>query len=223
MGFWDKLKNDFQKGINESLSSVTSVSREIGHKADSLVAEGKKQLELYNMKKKMTCNFSDLGERVYELMTGDGSNVNDDEIARSIVETISAIKSQLTEQERERKAETIKEQDSGETSPETESTTVAQAEDSETETAPLPGVLPAKQRRQYTRKEKPAKQEKRNTASVRVKNTKATGTPETPVTTAATESAAEDNQTKEKEEEKHEVTGEKVAGQEFTGEADTSE
>ncbi len=67
MDFWDKIKGDLQKGVEEGLVLVREGASVVKKKAEELTEEGKKRYKLFELKTKVQKEISDLGGKVYDL------------------------------------------------------------------------------------------------------------------------------------------------------------
>ena len=67
MDFWEKIKNDIQKGIKEGIGMVKEGVTVAKAKAEGLTEEGKRRLKIFELKTKVHREISELGGRVYDL------------------------------------------------------------------------------------------------------------------------------------------------------------
>ena len=67
MDFWEKVKNDIQKGIKEGIGIVKEGAIVVRAKAGELTEEGKKRLKVFELKTKVERDLSELGGKVYAL------------------------------------------------------------------------------------------------------------------------------------------------------------
>jgi peptidoglycan hydrolase CwlO-like protein len=67
MNFWEKIKSDMQKGVEEGITFVKEGAAVVQKKAGELTEEGKKRYRLFELRSKVQKEISDLGGRVYDL------------------------------------------------------------------------------------------------------------------------------------------------------------
>ncbi len=67
MDFWEKIKGDLQKGVEEGLTFVKEGASVVRKKAEELTEEGKKQYRLFELKSKVQKEIAELGGRVYDI------------------------------------------------------------------------------------------------------------------------------------------------------------
>jgi hypothetical protein len=67
MNFWEKIKKDLQKGVEESIIFVKEGAAVVQKKAEELTEEGKRRYRLYELKAKVQQEFAELGGKVYDL------------------------------------------------------------------------------------------------------------------------------------------------------------
>jgi cell division protein FtsB len=67
MDFWTKVKGDLQKGVKEGMEAVREGAVAVRKKTEELTAEGKRRLQLYELKKTVRQEIAELGGRVYDL------------------------------------------------------------------------------------------------------------------------------------------------------------
>ena len=67
MNFWEKVKNDLQKGIKEGIDFVKEGATIVKVKAEELTEEGKKRLKIFELKTKVQRGIAELGGVVYDL------------------------------------------------------------------------------------------------------------------------------------------------------------
>jgi peptidoglycan hydrolase CwlO-like protein len=67
MNFWEKVKGDLQKGLEEGMTYVKEGASVVMKKAEELTDEGKRRYRLYELKEQVQKEISELGGRVYEL------------------------------------------------------------------------------------------------------------------------------------------------------------
>jgi hypothetical protein len=67
MNFWEKVKEDLQKGLEEGITYVKEGASVVMKKAEELTEEGKRRYRLYELKTKVQQEIAELGGKVYEL------------------------------------------------------------------------------------------------------------------------------------------------------------
>lgn len=67
MNFWEKVKEDLQKGLEEGITYVKEGASVVMKKAEELTDEGKRRYRLYELKARVQQEISELGGKVYEL------------------------------------------------------------------------------------------------------------------------------------------------------------
>jgi hypothetical protein len=69
---WTELKGDLQAGFRDGIVALKKGAMVARKRAGDLTEEGMRQYKLIALKTKMHNGFSDLGARVYSLVTGKG-------------------------------------------------------------------------------------------------------------------------------------------------------
>lgn len=67
MDFWDKIRKDLQRGVDEGVAFVKEGAAVVQKRAEELTEEGKRRYRLYELKTKVQKEISDLGGKVYDL------------------------------------------------------------------------------------------------------------------------------------------------------------
>jgi hypothetical protein len=67
MNFWEKVKGDLQKGIKDGIDFVKEGAAIVKVKAEELTEEGKKRLNILELKAKVQREIAELGGMVYDL------------------------------------------------------------------------------------------------------------------------------------------------------------
>ncbi len=96
MGFWDRIKKDIKKGYEEGLSAIKEGSVVVKKKAGELAEEGKKQIKLFELKQKVQGRFTDLGGRVYDLVSSKKESPLQDAKVKSTISSITKLEEQIT-------------------------------------------------------------------------------------------------------------------------------
>lgn len=85
MTFWEKVKEDVQKGFKEGLAAIRL-------KAEELTEEGKKKYKLFELKNMVQKEMADLGGSVYKIRAG---VKNLDKAALSCIGKIEKLEAQI--------------------------------------------------------------------------------------------------------------------------------
>ena len=88
MNFWEKVKNDLQKGIKEGIDFVKEGATIVKVKAEELTEEGKKRLKIFELKTKVQREIAELGGVVYDL----SSKVKNPMLESKVKAVVSRIK-----------------------------------------------------------------------------------------------------------------------------------
>lgn len=97
MGFWDKLKRDIKKGIDEGLDVLKEGTEAIKHRAEGMTDEVKKKIKIFELKQKIQVQLTELGGRVYEVVSeGKRRNPVLDENVKKIFDRIKKIDDQIS-------------------------------------------------------------------------------------------------------------------------------
>ena len=100
MGFWDKLKRDIKKGIDEGLEALKEGTEVIRHRAEDMTDEVKKKIKIFELKQKIQVQLTELGGRVYEVVSeGKRRNPVLDENVKKIFDRIKKIDEQISKLE----------------------------------------------------------------------------------------------------------------------------
>jgi hypothetical protein len=92
---WDKIKTDLQKGFKQGIVAVQKGAIVAKKKAGELSDEGKRQYQLIALKTKVHSGISDLGARVYALMSARAKNPAVDAKVKDIVAQIKKFEAQI--------------------------------------------------------------------------------------------------------------------------------
>ncbi|NOY39662.1 MAG: hypothetical protein GXO95_05415 [Nitrospirae bacterium] len=95
MAFWDKLKKDIKKGIDEGLHAFMEGTTVIKKRAGTLSDDVKKKVKVFELKQKIQIHLTDLGGRVYEVALDKRRNPLTNEKVKAIVEKIKKIEGQI--------------------------------------------------------------------------------------------------------------------------------
>ena len=98
MNFWEKVKEDLQKGLEEGITVVKKGVAVVKAKAEELTEEGKKQYKIFALKAKVRDEIADLGGRVYDLSSKVKNPMLDRKV-KTIVAQIKKLETQITKLE----------------------------------------------------------------------------------------------------------------------------
>jgi topoisomerase IA-like protein len=90
MGFWERVKKDVPKSFKEGVDVIRL-------KAEQLTSEGKKQIQLFDLKNKVHKEMADLGGAVY---SSGKPNPKDDAKVKKILDKIKKLESQISKLEK---------------------------------------------------------------------------------------------------------------------------
>ena len=92
MNFWDKVKNDLQKGVEEGIAIVREGASVVWKKTEELTDEGKRRYRVFDLKTRVQKEISELGGRVYELSGKAANPMRDSKVkaVRSRIEKLEA-------------------------------------------------------------------------------------------------------------------------------------
>jgi len=98
MNFWEKIKKDLQKGIEEGMTVIKEGAAVVKEKAEELTEEAKKQYRIYELKTKVQKWMTELGGRVYEL-SSKGGNPMSDVTVKLVINRIKKLEKQIAKLE----------------------------------------------------------------------------------------------------------------------------
>ncbi len=105
MQFLTKLKQDLEQGVREGVEAVREGTTYVRRKAGELTEEGKRQYRIYELKKQVQQEISEIGARVYE-MSGQEKNPLLDRKVTSAISRIRKLERELRRLEGVRVSET---------------------------------------------------------------------------------------------------------------------
>jgi len=100
MGLWDKIQKDIQKSINESITAMRKGATVAVEKAEELAEEGKRRYKIFELKMKIQSNFTDLGGKVYDLISKGSKNLLIDKKVKSLIAGVKKLEAQIAKLER---------------------------------------------------------------------------------------------------------------------------
>ncbi len=98
MSFWEKIKSDLEQGIVEGIDMVREGAAFVKKKTEELTEEGKRRVNLFELKIKVRQERTDLGGQVYDLRHQGESLFSDSEF-RAIMDRIEKLENQIAELE----------------------------------------------------------------------------------------------------------------------------
>ena len=94
MNFWDKVKNDLQKGVEEGIAIVREGASVVWKKTEELTDEGKRRYRVFDLKTRVQKEISELGGRVYEL-SGKAANPMRDSKVKAVQSRIEKLEAEI--------------------------------------------------------------------------------------------------------------------------------
>ncbi len=101
MSFWEKIKSDLEQGIVEGIDMLKEGAAFVKKKTEELTEEGRRRVNLFELKIKTRQEMTELGGRVYDLRHQDESLYSDSEV-KAIMERIEKLEKQIGELEGEK-------------------------------------------------------------------------------------------------------------------------
>jgi len=100
MGLWDRIKKDVKKGIDEGVAAVKQGATIAVEKAEELAEEGKRRYKIFELKQKVQSNFTELGGKIYDLVSKNTKNPLTDSKVKSAVTAIKKLEVQIEKLEK---------------------------------------------------------------------------------------------------------------------------
>jgi hypothetical protein len=94
MGFWNKVKDDVEKGLKEGMEVVKEGATFVKEKAGELTEEGKKRLKLFELKTKVKKEMAELGGHVYDLKSRVKNPLTDGKV-KAVIGRIKKLEDQI--------------------------------------------------------------------------------------------------------------------------------
>ena len=94
MSFWEKIKTDLEQGIVEGIDMLIEGAAFVKKKTEELTEEGKKRVNLFELKIKVRKEMTELGGRVYDLKHQEESPFLDSEV-KEIIGRIEKLEDQI--------------------------------------------------------------------------------------------------------------------------------
>lgn len=102
---WSEIKKDLQQGMEKGMAAMRKGAIVAKKKAGELTDEGRRQYRLITLKSKAHSGISDLGARVYALLSGTRrKNPALDKRVKDLVRQIKTLEAQIASLEHARKA-----------------------------------------------------------------------------------------------------------------------
>jgi hypothetical protein len=105
MNFWEKVKNDLQKGIKEGIDFVKEGATIVKVKAEELTEEGKKRLKIFELKTKVQREIAELGGVIYDLSSKVKNPMLESKV-KAVVSRIKKLEAQIAKLEGKMKGST---------------------------------------------------------------------------------------------------------------------
>lgn len=103
MGFWDRIKKDIKKSLDEGIHVVKEGTSTVLGRAESLAEEGKKRIRTFELKQKIQAQFTELGGQLYDLIEKNIKSPLTHQSIRSILKKIDSLKEQISRLEEKTK------------------------------------------------------------------------------------------------------------------------
>lgn len=94
MNFWNKVKRDMRKGVNEGITVLKDGLAFLREKAEELTEEGKKRYRIYSLKARVQKEMADLGGKVYDLQKTRRNPLLDASV-QSLIQRIARLEEQI--------------------------------------------------------------------------------------------------------------------------------
>lgn len=101
MDFYQKIKGDLQKGIEEGITIVKERAAIVKEKVEELTEEGKKQYNIFLLKTKVQKEMSELGGRIYNL-SAKIKNPMVDRKVKALIARIKKLEAKITRLEKKK-------------------------------------------------------------------------------------------------------------------------
>ncbi len=108
MGFWDNIKKDIKKGIDEGIHVMKEGTATMKERAEHLAEEGKKKIKEFELKQKIQVQLTELGGKVHDLIEKKSKAPLTHPATKSILKKIDSMKEQLSKLEGKAKSKAKK-------------------------------------------------------------------------------------------------------------------
>ncbi len=95
MGFWDKLKRDIKKGIDEGLEALKESTEVLKNRAETVTDDIKKKVKVFELKQKIQAQLTELGGLIYDLSADKRKNPMRDEKVQKLLDKIKRLDDQV--------------------------------------------------------------------------------------------------------------------------------
>ena len=99
MGFWETLKRDIKKGIDEGLEVFKEGTKAIKQKTENMTEEIKGKVKAFEIRQKIQVDLTELGGRVYDLSADRRRNPLRDDKVMKIIEKIRKAEARIAKLE----------------------------------------------------------------------------------------------------------------------------
>ena len=95
MTFWDSIKKDIKKGIDEGIHVMKEGTATVLERAEALAEEGKKKIKVFEIKQKIQVQLTELGGKVHDLLEKNAKSPTAHPSVKNILKKIDNLKEQL--------------------------------------------------------------------------------------------------------------------------------
>ncbi len=95
MGFWDKLKKDIKKGIDEGLEALKESTEVLKNRAGTVTDDIKKKVKVFELRQKIQAQLTELGGLIYDISADKRKNPMRDEKVQKLIEKIKKLDDQV--------------------------------------------------------------------------------------------------------------------------------
>jgi hypothetical protein len=95
MTFWDSIKKDIKKGIDEGIHVMKEGTATVIERAEALAEEGKKKIKVFEIKQKIQVQLTELGGKVHDLLEKNAKSPTAHPSVKNILKKIENLKEQL--------------------------------------------------------------------------------------------------------------------------------
>jgi hypothetical protein len=103
MTFWDSIKKDIKKGLDEGIHVMKEGTATFIERAEALAEEGKKRIKEFEIKQKIQVQLTELGGKVHDLLEKNVKSPTTHPSVKSILKKIENLKDQLVKAEEKAK------------------------------------------------------------------------------------------------------------------------
>ncbi len=95
MTFWDSIKKDIKKGIDEGIHVMKEGTATVLERAEALAEEGKKKIKVFEIKQKIQVQLTELGGKIHDLLEKNAKSPTTHPSVKNILKKIDNLKEQL--------------------------------------------------------------------------------------------------------------------------------